>query len=143
MKFRVSNFLLTLNTNVRFGPDEDLTEFTDGLYQLGQFLFGDAERAGNYVTFPKGGEWDDRHIVSVDSTFKCEIGHNLRGQRLHLHGVVKIRHHSFIQLNIPLIKSLGNEFLSSISFPFPIQHINVKAGRPSFEDYIDEGEINT
>lgn len=141
MKFRVSNFLVTMNTNVRFtDASTGVEEWTTDLYRMGEHLFGDADRTGQYVTFPKGGVWDDQHIISVHAIMKVEIGHNTMGQRLHLHASVKIRHRSFIQLDIPKIQIAGNDFLSDVAYPFPIHHINVRAGRPTFEDYLDEDE---
>lgn len=140
MKFRVSNFLVTMNTNVRFESADDIHQWTGELYKMGEHLFGDADKVGKFVTFPHGGEWDERHIVSVDSTMKVEIGHNKMGQRLHIHGTVKIRHHSFIHLDIRAIKEAANEYLTDVGYPFLIRHINVRAGRPSFEDYLDEGD---
>ena len=97
MSFRVSNFLITMNTNVRFADDLEAMGHSGGLYTMGEAMFRDAETVGKYVLFPKGGQWDGQHIVSVDSASKVEVGHNQKGRRLHLHATVKIRHHSFIQ----------------------------------------------
>lgn len=139
MPFRVSNFLITMNTNVRFTEATGIEEWAPGLYQMGERLFGDSDRVGRFVTFPEGGAWDARHIVSVDSTMKVEVGHNACGQRLHLHANVKIRHKSYIRLDIPRIQIEANDFLSEMAYPFPIHHLHVKTGKPTFEDYLDEG----
>jgi hypothetical protein len=150
---KVSNYLITLNTNVRFDDkDSELERISQPLYEMAEFIFGTSEHLSEIVEFgikgtPKGGktqfvrghtaaEWDPRWIQAFRVQAGVEVGHNAKGKRLHIHISLKIVHHAFIRLNRNLILEKANQFLSQTDFKFPIKHIDIKVAPPSPEDYL-------
>ena len=149
---KFSNFLITLNTNVRVSANVG-DEMIDPLYSAAEWLFGDADQLQDVVEFGTKGDrdpvtqktaflpsdktWNTRTIDTFRTTAKVEIGHNLKGARLHLHVALKIKHRAFIRLKADVIKSKINDFLEASSYTLPIRHVHV-VGKPlTAEDYLD------
>lgn len=148
---RVSNFLITLNTNVRFSSDSrELEDLSEPMYRMAEMLFGDGEKIARFVIFGvkagRGAEfvpdpsihWNTNTIVDYKVKAGVEIGHNKMGSRLHMHIALKIRHRSYIRLNKDLILQEANRILEMLGFPFPIKHINIRVMPGSPEDYLDK-----
>lgn len=132
-RVRTSNFLITMNTNIRFDPEEAHT-YAPKLYELADGLFGSDENIRRYVKFLDGGDWS--MIESMELTSKVEIGRNSRGSRLHLHVGLKIRHHSKIHLDPDHLIFDANTMLPDLDFPFPIQNIHISAHKADIMDYL-------
>jgi hypothetical protein len=151
---KVSNFLVTLNTNARFdATDKALEALSEPLNNMAEVLFGSSDSLRKVVLFgsrgPRGPDskfkfvkggpgWGPETVESFDVTAGVEIGHNARGRRLHVHVAVKIRHHSYIRLDKDRILSDANAYLASVNFAYPIKHLNIRVTPPSAEDYIDK-----
>ena len=123
---RVSNFLVTLNTNTRVS--EDLTAespLVTVLQQTAGELFEQEEHFLKFVQFPKGGQWDDTNIVALDVVTGVEIGTDeLKGKRLHLHAQFKVTHRSFLKLDYTVIKEEINRMLESKGYPLKIHYVH-------------------
>jgi hypothetical protein len=149
----VSNFLITMNTNVRFEQDDALLEkHSEPLYGMAEALFGDGTAISRFVEFGSRGArgpggkftfvpthgtiWSTESIVDYRVTVGVEVGHNVRGKRLHLHVALKIRHHSYIRLDRDKILAQANAALKARDFPFPIKHLNIRVTPPTAEDYL-------
>jgi hypothetical protein len=149
-----SNFLITFNTNVRFAPDDRaLDELSLPLYNMAECIFGDGEKLAKVVDYGLPGArvggktpfikdpnivWGLDTMVDYKVTAGVEIGHNARGQRLHMHVVVKLRHKSYVRLNKDAILEHANRYLKEVGFQYPIKHMNIKVTPPSAEDYLDK-----
>lgn len=136
-KVHYSNFMITFPTNVRVS-DEDAEELAPKFYEVAHRMFDDEENLKRYVTFPKGGQWDDESIISVRNVYKVEVGHDKKGSRLHLHVGVSIKHNSFIQLDPDLLYFDINSEFENDGIWTPIQYVNIKVKPPSIEDYLDK-----
>lgn len=151
----VSNFLITLNTNVRFEEgDKRLEEASGPLVKMAEQVFGNSNGLREIVVFgtrgPRGAgggftfipdssvKWGIDTIADFRTTAGVEIGHNARGKRLHLHVALKIRHRSYIRLDKNKILKRANEELESLGFPYPIKHVNIRVTPPTAEDYLDK-----
>lgn len=151
---KTSNFIITLNTNVRFDSgDQALEELSVPLYQMAKTVFGTSDALSQIVLFGKRGprgagggftfipgldSWSPELVVNFKTTAGVEIGHNSRGKRLHLHVALKIRHKSFIRLDKDEILERANRELESLGFPHPIKHLNIRVTAPTAEDYLDK-----
>eukprot|EP00727_Mastigamoeba_balamuthi_P000691 m51a1_g10619 hypothetical protein (423) ;mRNA; r:57479-59030 len=132
----VSNFMLTMNTNVRLAgtSDAELEALSEPLYNMAQEMFDGSERLSRFVQFgTQGGRdpltnkyvflpdptrtWGTELVVDYKVTASAEIGHNTRGSRLHMHVGIKIRHHSYVKLDRDLIFEEANRFLESVDYP--------------------------
>jgi hypothetical protein len=137
LRTRVSNFMITFNTNQRYqGEDEDFGEYSTPLYDMAEAMFGNEETLKQFVVFPRGGEWNDDNIISFRVTTRAELGHNLRGSRVHFHVGIKILHRSFIQLDPVKIKEMSNIALAAMNFRTPIRYVHISVLRPDIEDYL-------
>lgn len=152
----VSNFLITMNTNVRV-PANDRErvsrEYIPALEEAAQRLFSDEEDLQKFVVFgrpkhkEKGGrsygfvpdpsiQWSDDTVVNFESMAHVEVGHNKQGQRLHLHVALKIRHHSRIRIDGIRLQEMANDVLKELGFPFTIKYTHISTSPPTPEDYL-------
>jgi hypothetical protein len=138
LKSRVSNFHITLNTNVRIdGSKEEIRPLVDQLQKCANVCFGQEAHFTRFVTFPKGGQWDDEHVIGLDVTTGVEIGKDdAHGRRLHLHVQFKIRHRSYVKLDFQAIKDEMNGILEEEEFPHRIAYVHVTCHKPELADYI-------
>ena len=138
LKSRVSNFHITMNTNVRI--DEELTQESKLVVDLqttANQVFTVKEHFGKFVLFPKGGQWDTTHIVGLNVKTGVEVGKDdSHGRRLHLHVQFKVNHRSFIRLDFKEIQLEMNRVLRSIGYPHEIHYTHVTCHKPELEDYI-------
>ena len=93
-------FLLTLNTNMQYKPDDvhlknDIEIFDSSINQL-------LNSIDEYIKLPEGDKWDDKTIKDADIDYTIERGLN-KGQ-LHIHIMFKFKHFTKIQLNYEKIK---------------------------------------
>lgn len=137
LRNRISNFLITMNTNIRVKPNISESRSED-LYQMAESIFSEEDELKKIVTFPKGGEWSDETIKGVDASSRVEIGHNMRGTRLHLHQSLKLRHQSYLRLDPEEIKRLANEKLREQNSTLVIYHVHISTHRPSVDDYLTD-----
>jgi hypothetical protein len=137
LRSRISNFHITLNTNVRY--DKSLESLISGLQKSVGQSFTDPDSIKEYVTFPKGGEWNDDFIEGVDVVTGVEIGRDdAHGARLHCHVQFKVKHHSFLRLDFTKIKEVVNDRLKSNDFPHPIAYVHVVCHKPELADYMSK-----
>jgi hypothetical protein len=150
---RASNFLVTLNTNVRFeDQDDQLETLSETLYEMADYVFSTGDKLAEITEFgikgtAKGGKaqfvkgftnasFEPPWIVSFRVQAGVEVGHNSRGKRLHMHVSVKILHKAFIRLNKDRILEKANQFLEARGFKYPIRNIHIRVTPPSAEDYL-------
>ena len=100
-KILSSNFLLTINTNQRYGDDDedlenDIEVFDETIQEI-------LNSIGSYVNLPKGIPFDEEHIKNVDIDYTIEKG--TKNNQLHIHIMLKFRHKTKIQLNYQKIKT--------------------------------------
>ena len=100
-KILSSNFLLTINTNQRYGDDDedlenDIEVFDETIKEI-------LNSIGSYVNLPKGIAFDEEHIKNVDIDYTIEKG--TKHNQLHIHIMLKFRHKTKIQLNYQKIKT--------------------------------------
>jgi len=138
LRSRVSNFHVTMSTNVRWkGSEKSLGTEAVKLQDATNDVFSSDETKARIVLFPKGGEWDISHIISDDITIAVEIGTNVKfGSRVHLHVKFKIRHRSYLRLDPAEIKIVMNEALTRVGSILPIHYVHVKCHPPDLEDYV-------
>jgi len=99
-KILSSNFLLTINTNQRYGDDDedlenDIEIFDETMKEI-------LNNIPSYVNLPKGIKFDEEHIKNVDIDYVIEKG--TKHNQLHIHAMIKFRHNTRIQLNYQKIK---------------------------------------
>lgn len=141
---RVSNFFITMSTNVRM-TDEEAVEHVEGLQQMSERLFSDQTRLEGIIKYKTyeddeyltddEASWD-RDIISSEVISKVEVGHMKQGSRLHLHVGLKIWHKSYISLDRAKMLEDANECLEGIGYPYPIKYLNIKVKQPTTEDYL-------
>jgi len=124
---RISDFFVTMNTNKRIdgelSPDSPLVTV---LEDAARELFGEDEHFIKFVTFPKGGSWDNDHIDSLNVVTGVEIGtDDAHGKRLHLHAQFKVTHRSYIRLDFKVLQQEMNSILSQKGYPLVIHYTNV------------------
>jgi len=100
-KILSSNFLLTINTNQRYGDDDedlenDIEIFDETMKEI-------LNNIPSYVNLPKGIKFDEEHIKNVDIDYVIEKG--TKHNQLHIHAMIKFRHNTRIQLNYQKIKT--------------------------------------
>ena len=100
-KILSSNFLLTINTNQRYGDDDedlenDIEIFDETMKEI-------LNNIASYVNLPKGIKFDEEHIKNVDIDYVIEKG--TKHNQLHIHAMIKFRHNTRIQLNYQKIKT--------------------------------------
>jgi hypothetical protein len=138
LKSRVSNFHITLNTNVRIdGSLEELGDLVDELQTAANRCFSEEDHFTKFVLFPKGGSWDEDHIVGLDVITGVEVGKDdAHGRRLHLHVQFKIRHRSYVKLDYAQIKEEFNAILEDMKYPHKVHYVHVTCHKPELSDYI-------
>ena len=100
-KILSSNFLLTINTNQRYGDDDedldnDIEVFDETIKEI-------LNNIPQYVNLPKNTPFDEEHIKNVDIDYTIEKG--TKNNQLHIHIMLKFRHKTKIQLNYQKIKT--------------------------------------
>ena len=95
-----SNFLLTINTNQQYKDDdehldEDIEIFEETINEI-------LNNIDQYVNLPEGDKWDDETVESIDIDYVIERG--TKRNQLHIHILLKFKHHTKIQLNYQKIK---------------------------------------
>jgi hypothetical protein len=138
LKSRVSNFHITLNTNIRI--DDDLTEESPLIRILQSTtneVFGEEGHFVNFVQFPKGGAWNTANIVDLSVLSGVEVGSDdAHGARLHVHVQFKVRHHSYLRLDGEKIKTEMNMMLTRNGYPHKIAYVHITVHKPELVDYI-------
>ena len=99
-KLLSSNFLLTINTNMRYKEDDqhlenDIEVFDKTVQEI-------LNNIGSYVNLPAEHKFDEDHIKNVDIDYTIEKG--TKNNQLHIHIMLKFRHKTKIQLNYEKIK---------------------------------------
>ena len=104
VKPKVSNFLLTINTNQQYKPEDE--HLSDDIELFEKSIVNILENIQDYVNLPDGVIWDDQTIKDVEVDYTIEKGMKL-GQ-LHVHILFKFVHFTRIQLNYAKIKEKIN-----------------------------------
>ncbi len=81
IKPQVSNFLLTINTNQQYKPEDE--HLSDDIEIFEKSIVNILENIQEYVNLPDGVTWDDQTIKDIDIDYTIEKGMK-RGQ-LHIH----------------------------------------------------------
>lgn len=135
-KPKYSNFLVTMNTNVRMSQTQ-AEALAPKLYDMADVLFNQEDNFKRYIRYlDKQGDWT--LIDKIKTTAKVEIGQGAKGSRLHLHCGIKVKHYSKIHLKLDKIFLDANTALQNLDFPFPIKNIHVSAHKPDIADYLDK-----
>lgn len=146
-----SNFLITLNTNIRFAKDlndNEINEFVNPLNDMVDAVLGNEENVKKYILFGKSGAgrgsfvvdntivWNDDIIKEYMINARAEVGKNKRGSRLHMHIALGIIHSSYIRFDKDLFLEEVNDYLKSIDYPYPICYINISTGNLTPQEYV-------
>lgn len=131
-RIRFSNFMITMNTNVRMS-DAQAVEMGQDLYKAIRRVFPDQEGVERFIDWKTGGPAD---IERIKVTSKGEVGHNSKGSRLHFHVGVKIAHRAKIQLKIPDIEQSVNAVLRELGAPYLVLNTHVSVFRSEISDYL-------
>lgn len=102
-KTKYSNYLLTINTNIRPVSDEHAQALAAKLRELGQKFFTLNTILDMVDVYGQGTSHDDISRVEVVS-WSIELGTNTRGQRMHLHAFLKFQHSTVIKINPGSVK---------------------------------------
>jgi hypothetical protein len=100
-KILSSNFLLTINTNQRYGDDDE--DLENDIEVFDETIKDILNNIGSYVNLPKGIPFDEEHIKNVDIDYTIEKG--TKNNQLHIHIMLKFRHKTKILLNYQKIKT--------------------------------------
>lgn len=106
-----SNFIITINTNVRPVDDADAQSFGELVRQVGDRFFT-LDNILAAMKFKESGSTKEISRVEV-SSWSVELGTNTRGQRVHIHAYVKVEHTCWMQFDQEAIQRwFNNEFAS-------------------------------
>lgn len=111
-KLHQSNFLVTINTNVKPMSPEHEEELSQDLFNAFESAL-DMEVFEDFITFRRANEGMDRVEQIEIPDWATEVGEDPQGSRVHLHALIKIRHRTKIHLNREAIKSYILEQLKS------------------------------
>ena len=75
--------------------DEDIEIFEETINEI-------LNNIDQYVNLPEGDKWDDETIEDIDIDYVIERG--TKRNQLHIHILLKFKHHTKIQLNYQKIK---------------------------------------
>ena len=96
-----SNFLLTINTNMRYQDDDE--DLENDIEVFDTTIKEVLNNISDYVNLPQGIPFDEEHIKNVDIDYTIEKG--TKHNQLHIHIMLKFRHKTNIQLNYQKIKT--------------------------------------
>lgn len=136
LRSRISNFHITLNTNVRVGTN--LKSQMENLQKCAAETFTEERSITQFVMFPKGGSWNTKYILGFDVAVGVEVGQNQ--SRLHCHVQFKVKHRSYVRLDCGKIKSEMNEILKKNEFNYPIAYVHVACHKPELIDYFSKDD---
>jgi hypothetical protein len=113
-----SNFVFTINTNVRIGPYEEGLE--DFCRKLRDCMYDMFEHLDNYVDFLEPEHsWIKEHVKKAECESEVERGEKL--DQIHCHVFIGVAHYSKIRLNRQAIRNkvcqdmaLNNVYISKI-----------------------------
>lgn len=96
-----SAFLLTINTQQRYKPDDkmldnDIDVFSESVNSL-------LNSIDQFIVLKQGDVWDDKTIKDVNIDFTIE--RSLKSNCLHVHILINIEHFSTVKLNYSAIKT--------------------------------------
>jgi hypothetical protein len=126
-----SNFLITLNLNQQYHKDEhkanlegDMSYFDDA---INKFL----NSIENFIRLPSGVQYNDDTVKDIAADYVVELG-DIKKQ-VHSHIMLKIKHHTRIQLNFQKIKEFFKQEMGLQNL-----YLQAKLLRPSASDNIIE-----
>ena len=124
-----SNFLITLNLNQQYHKDEhkanlegDMSYFDD---TINKFL----NSIENFIRLPSGVQYNDDTVKDIAADYVVELG-NIKKQ-VHTHIMLKVKHHTRIQLNFQKIKEFFKKEMGLKNI-----YLQAKLLRPSASDNI-------
>ena len=128
-----SNFLLTINTNMRYANDDphlnnDIEVFDATIQDI-------LNNIGSYINLPEEHTFDDTFIKDVSIDYVIERG-GINNQ-LHIHIMFKFTHFSKIQLNYTKIKAkiTGDLGLKNV---YMLNKLIKNTGTDNILDYLDK-----
>jgi len=121
-KWHYSNFLITINTNVKPKTEEEFNEVQEAFEDFLTWLFHKEhadERLFKFINLPsrgiKGKKSDfPEKFKRIDSETVIELGQSRRGGRIHSHTLLEVTHKSGIQIDAELIKKEAEEHLGDL-----------------------------
>ena len=124
-----SNFLITLNLNQQYYKGEhkanlegDMSYFDD---TINKFL----NSIENFIRLPSGVQYNDDTVKDIAADYVVELG-NIKKQ-VHTHIMLKVKHHTRIQLNFQKIKEFFKNEMGLKNI-----YLQAKLLRPSASDNI-------
>lgn len=126
-KDRISNYHITVSTNVKPTTQQQTDALVDALAKSSEQVFGTDQSLAQIVRFNKPGHyWGDKYIQSVDMRHAPEVGTKPTGSRVHTHINLKIKHQSNITIthSVPVIKKLY--FDTELLQPLGVKNLYVK-----------------
>lgn len=147
-KVYFSNFMITLNTNIRPKTEEQVYDILHYLEQVPPVVFSysnientllDEFRWISYKNrekeiLPK----DPSKIKQLKVVYRVEIGTGLKGGREHLHVGLNVQHTGLLQVNREEVMRQVNEYLTELNSPYKIKYCNISIERPKAKDYLSK-----
>lgn len=129
-----SNFLLTINTNVRPDDNADSRQLADKLADAIKTLFT-KENVDSALKYLDGDLMD---IKTVYVKFATEIGKNKKGGRIHTHAKIEIDHNAKIQLNSAGIQAFIAKEMDDPRVQHPYVNIKYFRNKNNIDKYIEK-----
>lgn len=140
---RVSNFLITMNTNVRYTSSGQATTIGNDLVDAADQLFT-SDNVKKILIFRSNPDEPDFSLIdSVDADYQPELGG--KKHQIHMHIFLRIRHRvpgKGLHLNIPEIKSLMRQNGTTNAVK-NLAYVNVHAfsSEAAIRAYISKGTL--
>lgn len=134
-RVRHSNFLVTINTNVRPTADDidDLASSLDGAIQ--EFLTPDGLRQTINVLEPNV-RLNRASVRDVEAEYAIEVGEKAKGGRVHAHCIIKVSHTTKIRMDGKKITELITSQMDSSAVKNVYVNIKLLNTGAYAEDYI-------
>lgn len=110
---KTSVFGITLNPNISTIPGaKKHKEVHDNLLEIASLLFGSEEGLKDVIGFRTSEhEWNDKYIIELKEN-NHTVEYDEKHHKLHLQGLIHIRHRSNIYININLLKNITANILN-------------------------------
>ena len=142
-RYRWSNFLITINTNLRFDiPDgPEYLNLEQRLVDTFSYII-DSNNIWNYLLlrekgvnkpFPNNPEFIESTFKEVETSGRCEVAPQTKC--LHLHGFMRFKHRTTIQLNHSLMEK---DLKEKIGIPIYLNFKGTGDANLNFENYINK-----
>lgn len=139
-KKRYSNYLVTINTNIRPTSDAEAEQITEVLKEVGTEFFTLDNILECLELKGRNASVDQISRIEV-SSWSVELGQNTRGQRLHIHAFIKIEHNTVIKIDAGAVRDWWVKALCDVSRCKNV-YVNIRwmpATEELAKEYVEKG----